>query len=106
MPAQLGLLPARLPAAATSGEKKFLAFHAKHPEVYIALNKLAHQLVAKGETRASIKMLWEVLRWQTTLGARQGYKLPNEHHAHYARLLMANDQALAGLFSTRVQKGK
>ena len=95
-----------LPTGQTKNEQAFLRFHAEHPEVYIALLKLAKQVKARGETRTSIKMLWEVLRWQSQLGNKDGgYKLPNQMHAYYARLLMARNPDLAGLSATRVQKG-
>lgn len=85
-------------------DEQFLAFHHAHPEVYEALHDLALQLRRRGESKAGIGMLFEVLRWNRLMaGVRDedGFKLNNNYRSRYARLLMANDARLAGFFDTR-----
>ena len=88
-------------------EEKFLEFHAKHPEVYAALSKFAHQWRdRKGpDARLGIKMVIERVRWELSLGAKdETPRLNNNHSAFYARLLMAQEPALAGIFFLKKQR--
>ena len=88
-------------------EEKFLEFHAKHPEVYSALSRFAHQWRdRKGpDARLGIKMVIERVRWELALGARdETPRLNNNHSAFYARLLMAQEPALAGIFFLKKQR--
>jgi hypothetical protein len=80
----------------------FAAHHAAHPEVYAALVRLARQARSRGHDRIGIGMLWEVLRWETTIGDPAGdYRLNNDHRSRYARLIMDQEPDLAGVFEVR-----
>ena len=73
-------------------EERFLEFHAKHPEVY-------------ADARLGIKMVIERVRWELSLGAKdETPRLNNNHSAFYARLLMAQEPALAGIFFLKKQR--
>ena len=87
-------------------EEKFLEFHAKHPEVYAALSRFAHQWRdRKGpDARLGIKMVIERVRWELALGARDESPRINNHSAFYARLLMAQEPALEGMFFLKKQR--
>ena len=88
-------------------EERFLEFHAKHPEVYAALSRFAHQWRdRKGpDARLGIKMVIERVRWELSLGAKdETPRLNNNHSAFYARLLMAQEPALAGIFFLKKQR--
>ena len=63
-------------------EEKFLEFHAKHPEVYSALSRFAHQWRdRKGpDARLGIKMVIERVRWELALGARDESPRLNNNH--------------------------
>ena len=81
---------------------RFLKFHADNPQVYEALHRLAVDLVDAGQRRFSIAMIYEVLRWQHAMRTTDTqFKLNNDFRAGYARLLMANDSKLVGVFETR-----
>lgn len=83
---------------------RWLRFHHEHPEVYEQLRTMALELVALGHERLGIRMLWEVARWRTMVGARNGqepYRLNDHYPAHYARLLMDREPELEGVFETR-----
>ena len=88
-------------------EEKFLEFHAKHPEVYSALSKFAHQWRdRKGpDARLGVKMVLERVRWELGLGARdESPRINNNHSAFYARLLMTQEPALEGMFFLKKQR--
>jgi hypothetical protein len=52
-----------------------------------------------------IKMLWEVARWNRFLRTNdEKYKLNNNYHSRYARLIMQKEPGLAGIFDTRELK--
>ena len=88
-------------------EEKFLEFHAKHPEVYAALSRFSNQWRdRKGpDARLGIKMVIERVRWELALGARdESPRLNNNHSAFYARLLMAQEPALEGMFMLKKQR--
>jgi hypothetical protein len=95
----------------TLGER-FLAFHATHPWVYAALEYLALSEVRRGATRLSIKKLYEQVRGTLHFPAAEEnpenpscppkkIKMPNAHHAYYARELMKNNPELRGKFIIR-----
>lgn len=83
----------------------FLEFHAANPIVYYELVRYARQAKKAGATKVGIKMLFEVLRWNVLLNtARTGnddFKLNNNYHSYYARLIMSNEPDLEGIFETR-----
>ena len=83
-------------------EAAFLRFHHDNPHVYHELVRLARDWEHRGHPRCGIKMLFEVLRWQA--GMRTGgdtFKLNNNYHSYYARLIMLQEPDLDGLFVLR-----
>jgi len=99
MSAQLTLLPDGI-------EQRFLAFHHKNPEVYQILVGLARKWRDAGHTNCSIKMLFEVLRWQVGITTKgDDFTLNNSYTSRYARLIAANEPDLAALFQMRQLHG-
>jgi hypothetical protein len=90
-------------AGPTTIEERFRDFHERNPGVYSTLVRLAREAKAAGYTRIGIAMLYEVCRWQMLLGSdpNEDYKLNNDYRSHYARLIMANEPDLDGIFETR-----
>ncbi len=83
---------------------RFLTFHDQHPEIYDHLLQLALQAKQAGRKRASIKMMWEVVRWERYLNGQPTdgeYALNNNWHSRYARLLMLEHPELDGMFELR-----
>lgn len=84
---------------------QFAAFHEANPGVYLALRRLALHAVGRGHTHIGIGMLWEALRWesfiQSTDPTQAEWKLNNSYRSRYARLLMASEPKLRGVFETR-----
>ena len=84
---------------------RFAEYHAANPAIYQALRRFALEAKRAGRERIGIKMLFEVVRWHTSVTAKDDtFKLNNNHHAAYARLLMEQEPELAGFFETRRAK--
>lgn len=97
-------------------ERRFAAFHARHPEVYRLFARLAGEARAAGHRRYSAKTLFEVMRWNFDVpapgrgpgpsgaagcAARKVFKLNNSFTSCYARLLIDRDRSFEGFFETR-----
>lgn len=81
---------------------RFRAYHEANPEIYQALRRFALEAANAGHRRLSINLLFERLRWFTTVEAQgDAFKCNNTYRAHYARLLMQEEPKLAGVFETR-----
>lgn len=95
----------QLPLYFSEAERRFREFHRNNPYVYAQLVKLARQAKAAGKNRVGIKMLFEVVRWYAFIDTTDRYsdfKLNNNYHSRYARLIMEQESDLAGIFETRV----
>lgn len=81
---------------------RFRDYHEANPEIYRQLRRFALEARAAGAQRLSINLLFERLRWFTTVEAKgDPFKVNNTFRAWYARLLMQNEPDLAGVFETR-----
>lgn len=84
--------------------EQFDAFHATNPVVLLELVDLADEILSHGYTRGSIKMLFEVLRWERMLETddpSSDFKLNNNYTSHYARLIVREYPRFEGFFETR-----
>ena len=85
-------------------DREWLAFHEANPHVYEALVRFAREAAAR-RTHFGIGMLWERLRWYTSIEAhdqsQSEWELNNNFRSRYSRLLMAREPDLEGLFETR-----
>jgi hypothetical protein len=95
--------PRKAPGPRLTIAERFAAFHELNPHVYAALRTLALRLHGTGRRRGSINQLFEVLRYEYSMRTQggDGYKLNDNFRALYARMLMENEQDLAGWFETR-----
>jgi hypothetical protein len=84
----------------------FDRFHAENPKVYETLVRLAREWVARfGGHKLGIATLYETARWQITIATNDAeFRLNNNYRAWYARLIMAQEPDLAGLFDLRTSK--
>lgn len=86
-------------------EKKFKEFDRRNPQVYKSLVDLAYQLRERGHKVIGIKMLIEVVRWQTKLKTTdEDYKINNNYAPFYARKIMNDNPSLDGMFNLREQR--
>lgn len=83
--------------------ERFELFHAANPWVFDALEKLTADLVAKGQKKVGMKMLFEVVRWQYARATQSadGFKINNSLTSHYARELLRQHPEWSGVFETR-----
>ncbi len=93
--------------------ERFEAFNLAHPEVLTELLRLARVRLASGETRISVKALWEDLRaslegeFSAVMEASgDSYRLNNNHTAMYARALIDLEPGLSGVIELRIRKAK
>jgi len=87
--------------------KPFFQFHSDHPEVYHTLVALTRQAVKSGRKHVGIRMVWEAMRWQRYLQTDEvPYKLNNNYHSQYARLIMESEPDLANVFEIRTRRYK
>lgn len=83
-------------------DEQFERFHALNPHVCDGLIHLTRLLVSRGHPRVGIKLVVERLRWEWAMStAGDTYKFNNNLTSRYARLIMANEPDLAGVFCTR-----
>lgn len=104
MPTQLNLIDLPEEAKELNMQERFELFHKLNPRVYKELVMMARQLRRNGVKKAGIKMLWEVLRWDfylTTNDPNSKFKMNNNFHSRYARLIMEKEKRLNGFFRTR-----
>ena len=84
--------------------EKFEEFHAKNPQVFQELEKLAEVMIRKGRKKIGIGLLFEVLRWEfymNTDDPNSEFKLNNNYRSHYARLLVERHPELDGALELR-----
>ena len=109
---QLNLLDEATPAQLKKSgmlEESFWKFHKKHPGVYEVLVRLARQWRERRGTKAKIGIgaLYERARWEVaiqSLVTQDPPKLSNNHRAYYARLILAENPDLAGIFQLKRQR--
>jgi hypothetical protein len=88
-------------------EEAFTAFEGANPHVYENLRKLALEAHAtRPAEKLGMKYLFEILRWEyltKTDRPANEFALNNNFTAYYARLLMAREPQLRGVFELRRQ---
>jgi hypothetical protein len=95
------------PSPEATIREAFLRFHYENPHVYVQLTELARQARAAGTKKIGIGMLFEVLRWRHTLStAGDDFKLNNNYRSYYARMIMAKEPDLWGIFELRKLHGR
>ncbi|MGI5401961.1 hypothetical protein ACQEVG_21455 [Streptomyces sp. CA-135486] len=83
-------------------DDRFEDFHAEHPWVYEALERLTSRWVASGGGRIGVKALFEQLRWiATDLAHGESFQLNNSFTSRYARLLRARHPEWRDVFELR-----
>lgn len=88
-------------------ERAFCTFHRTNPHVYLELERLALDLWRlRHPVRIGIKMLWETMRYNMALRTEttDGFKLNNNFHALYARLLIQQQPELGGVIELRERR--
>ena len=87
----------------SSLDRRFREFNAAHPDVFVKLVEYA-RIVRRTKRKCSVKLLWERLRWYYVIerDENEEFKLNNNYHSRYARLLMETyPEEFEGFFDTR-----
>lgn len=83
-------------------QAQFETFHAENPKVYKKLVELARLVKRRGFEHYSIKSLFEQVRWHFNIETNDvDFKLNNNYHSRYARLIMAQEKDLVDFFELR-----
>lgn len=86
-------------------DQRFRDFHDNNPAVYTELVSMARQMQSRGYAQIGIELIWAAYRWnrmmRTTADEYQ-FKLNDHFTSRYARLIMAQEEDLAGFFRTRI----
>ena len=80
---------------ATTRYEAWKQFHEENPHVYALFKRFAAEAKARRD-RFSARVIWERMRWYTSIETADDYKLNNNHAPYYARLLMLEDPAYEG----------
>lgn len=83
--------------------ERFYEFHVKHPEVLTEIIRLTEQAANAGQTKTSMKRIFEVMRWSRHIQGEHEdeFKLNNVFTSRYARLIGEIRPDLADMFNTR-----
>lgn len=96
-------VPASDELGPASLQDRFERFHSDNPQVYEALIHEGRELLARGHRKFNISLIYERVRWHVymrTFDDQLDYKLPNNHRAYYARLIMRQEPDFEGVFNT------
>ena len=89
-------------------EEAFRDFHARHPEVAEYMTGLSFDLLYRGRNHYGVKAVYERARWHFQVEKDMGeeFKLNNNYHSRYARLIMRENPQLEGFFELRKLKNE
>lgn len=83
-------------------DKRFWAFHKENPQVFEKLEELTLQAYSHGRKKIGIKMIFEVLRWNSMMSTSgDTYKLNNSYFSRYVRILIDKHPEYRDLFEMR-----
>lgn len=84
------------------------AFHADHPEVWMAFEQYALEVIRAGYHHYGAKAIMERVRWQLDMsrGPDDRFKINNNYVAFYARRFERLHPQMAGFFRHREQTSK
>ena len=88
------------PSGALSNQEKFLQFHELNPWVYVALVALTRSKTRQGYC-VSIQWMVEELRYtykRQTVDPNSNFRMAAHYASRYARLIMAQEPDLEGVF--------
>jgi hypothetical protein len=84
---------------------KFIRFHQDNPHIYTKIRRACKDLWKAGVHKASIKLIFEHLRWNHLIEqGKDDFPINNNYHAYYARVIMAANPRFVGFFDVRVQQ--
>lgn len=86
-------------------QEQFEEYHAENPEVYELLVVLARDVKRRGYSKYSMKAVYERARWHMNIDKGDSeFKLNNNYHSRYARLIMEQEPDMKGFFKVREKR--
>jgi hypothetical protein len=87
-------------------DRRFLEFHQANPAIYEMIVRFCRDVRKyNAKRRTSIDLIWGRLRWELSIEVNpmglEDYKLNNDFRSRYARLVMAQEPDLDGIFEVR-----
>ncbi len=82
-------------------EQLFKIYHTESPEIYEMFKVYSFQLLATGKTMLSANLIFERIRWESSVSGNDGYKLNNSYRSYYSRLFMDDHPQFGSCFATR-----
>ncbi len=84
----------------------FILYDIENPKIYEAFKAFANQLIIAGATRLSANLIFERIRWETTMHGNDGFKLNNNYRPYYARKFMNDFPEYDGWFGCRLTESE
>jgi len=85
--------------------KQFPKYHTDNPQIYEAFKRVALQAIDKGYSHWGAKGVFEVIRWQTNVSAKDDiFKVNNSFTAYYARMFANEYPQHKDFFRKRASK--
>jgi hypothetical protein len=79
----------------------FWVFHRSHPEVFGLFCRFTYELIRRGYTNGSAKLVFERIRWETMVQTDGKVKINNNFTSRYARLFEKRNPQHKGFFRKR-----
>lgn len=85
----------------------FFVFHRENPKVFELFRKYSEEARKSGHERYGAEAIIQRIRWHTSIETSDvhDFKINNNHHPCYSRLLMLRDPSFVGFFSIRHSPG-
>jgi hypothetical protein len=80
----------------------FVEYHRDNPEIYVEFERLTLKAIAAGRKNYGANGIVELIRWNTTVIARNDkFKINNNYAPHYARMFEERNPQHEGFFRKR-----
>ena len=83
---------------------KFPKYHNENPHIYEAFKLYTFKSIDKKFNHFSAEFVFNIIRWETSIGGNDLFKLNNNYKAFYSRMFMNEYPQHKGYFRTRKSK--
>lgn len=85
-------------------EQEIIKYDRENPMVWEMFKKFALELIERGYERIGAKMIFERIRWETTVAGNDQFKINNNYTPYYARKFEQVYPQHSEVFSKRAAK--
>ena len=83
----------------------FEQYHTDNPQIYSIFKRFALEAIGKGHKRLSAEMIYNRIRWETPISAKDGnFKLNNDMKPFYSRMFLKEFPQYKDFFEVRRSK--